>query len=130
MKLLEQKVGKIEDSEIKELFQELRRVTGVNPSHYEDFFVIQFLQQCLYPKGASEKVVKIEKAQIDQIDDFDSFILRKKVGKAGDNLYRLFRELLQNSPDSLDKYSGTAVYVFLNKVLGQKSKKSDRRYSW
>jgi hypothetical protein len=123
MRAIDMKLRDISDDETRRLFQELRQVTGVDPAHYADFSAYQFLQQCVYPNGPA-KAVRISRKCISEVDDFDSFLLWKKVGKVGDGLHGLLRSLVS----TLDEHSGTAIYMFLNRSLIPTKKKDIRRY--
>ena len=123
MRAIDLKLQDIADVETRRLFQELRQVTGVDPAQYADFSALQFLQQCVYPNGPS-KAVRISRKCINKVDDFDAFLLWKKVGKVGDGLHALLRGLTS----TLDEHSGTAIYMLLNRTLIPTKKKEIRRY--
>jgi hypothetical protein len=44
MRAIDFKLRDISDEETRQLFAELRQVTGVDPAHYADFSAYQFLQ--------------------------------------------------------------------------------------
>jgi len=121
MRAVDQKLKDIEDAEVLELFRELQLVTKVNPSDYADFSVYHFFQQCLHPHGSC-KPLKIERKRIEDADDHNSFVLGKKVGKVGNELHRIFRNLTP----SIDHDAGTAVYMFLNRTMIIPKKKKKR----
>jgi len=72
------------------------------------------------------KPIRIKKECIDRVDHFDSFLLRKKVGDAGEDLHRLLREFVP-SGQSIENFSG-AIFTFLNRSLIQPKKKAQIRY--
>jgi len=121
MRAVDQKLKDVDDAETLKLFEELQAITGVNPSDYADFTVYHFLQQCLHPHG-SGKPLKIERKRIEDADDHNSFVLRKKVGKVGNELHRIFRNLTP----SIDHDAGTAVYMLLNRTMIIPKKKKKR----
>ncbi len=128
MKILETKISEIDNEEILKLFRELQMITGVSPKSFSDLWVFSFLQQCLHPHGGV-KIVKIEKNRIAALDDFNEFVLLKKIGKLGDESHRLLRELAAQRYENLDNYAGTAVYTFLNRAFMIQKKKDLRRYA-
>jgi hypothetical protein len=78
--------------------EELQTVTGVSYRSFANSMLLHFLQQCLFPNGASSKPVKISKDDLDQWDAEDGFLLRKKVGKVGDELHKTFKQLADQTP--------------------------------
>ena len=117
-------MAEIADAESRKLFNELHALTGVDPRGYAEVSVRQFLQQCVYPNGHG-KPVKLTRDHIARFDQFDDFILLKKVGKVGDGLHRLLRGL----GPILENHSGTAVYMLLNQTLVFSKKKDPARYA-
>ncbi|MCF7675887.1 MAG: hypothetical protein K9N23_15185 [Akkermansiaceae bacterium] len=123
MREIDRKMSEIVDAESRQMFEELRLVTGVDPQQYADFRVLQFLQQCVHPNGPG-KAVKIERKCIARVDTFDNFILLRKVGRIGDGLHRLLRGLTA----TLVNHPGTSVYMLLNQTLAPTKKKDHTRY--
>ena len=123
MRAIDFKLRDIGDEETRQLFDELRQVTGIDPAHYADFSALQFLQQCVHPNGPG-KAMRISRKCINKADDFDTFLLWKKAGKVGDGLHRLLRGLTP----SLEDHSGTAIYMLINQTLIPTKKKDQRRY--
>lgn len=128
MGILSRKMNGVDDDETLMLFQELRLVTGVDPTGCAEILVSQYLLLCLHPFGGRSKAVKIEKTCMDSHDPFDRFILRKKVGRVGDGLHRMLRGFTDQRRETLENYFGVAVYMFLNRMLVPTKKKSHRRY--
>jgi len=116
MREIDKMMSDIGDDETRQLFDELRQVTGIDPAIYQNFRALQFLQQCMYPNG-SMIPVKITRDCINQVDDHDEFILRKKVGTVGDDLKRFLRGFVVGHGGSLENSSGHAIYMFLNRML-------------
>ena len=123
MREIDRKMSEIVDAESRRMFEELRLVTGIDPRHYADFSVLQFLQQCIYPNGHG-KAVKIKRGCIAMVDQFDDFLLLRKPGKVGDGLNRLLRGLAV----TLDNHSGTSIYMLLNQTLVPTRKRDHTRY--
>ncbi len=128
MRLLDKKLFEFEDSETLDLVRELQQVTAVDPAQYAELQIRHYLHQCLYPNGGSMKSVEISIQRINQVDNFDTFLLRKKVGPLGDGLKQLLRGYTDDRRDSLENYSGTAVYMFLNRMVVPAKKKNPGRY--
>lgn len=126
MREIDRKMSEILDEETLKIFDELRHVTGIDSRNYQDLRVLPFLHLCLYPTGTGNPV-KITKDCIDQVDNFDEFLLRKKVGSVGDSLARLLRGFVVERGESLEKYSGNAIYMFLNRMLVPTKRKRPRR---
>gem|GEM_PF-3544740 len=120
MSLLNSKIGSIDDPETIILVDELFTVTGVDPRPFFNSMLLHFFQQCLFPNGATSKPVKISKDDLDQHDPHDDYLLRKKVGKIGDPLFKTLEQLaMQNRHNryGIEHFSGSAIYVFLNRMI-------------
>jgi hypothetical protein len=124
MRAIDTKLRDIRDDETLKLFDELRQVTGIDPTQYADFTAFDFLQQCVYPNGGGLPPVRIRRECINMADDYSTFLLWKKVGKVGDSLHRLLRGLAP----SLDDHSGTSIYMLFNKTLIPTKKKKHHRH--
>ena len=127
MRLLDKKLSDTDDRETLSLIRELHLVTGVHPAQYADSQIFHYLQQCLYPNGSAEPV-KITRDCINKVDDLGEFIIWKKVGKVGDGLNRLLRGFTDGQGDNLENHYGTAIYMFLNRMLVPTKKKVPKRY--
>jgi len=130
MKMLEKKLVELGDDEIRQLIEELEKVTGVRRDLHSEFTVFQFFQQCLQPHGGISKPIRITKDCISEVDDLNQFILQKKVGKLGDLLYGLLKEIADNRNESLENHSGKAVFVFLNRMLIPSKGRKLKRFFW
>jgi hypothetical protein len=128
MRVLDKKLIEIDDGEILSLVRELHQVTGVDPRPFEDFAIFFFLQQCLYPNGGGMKPVKITRQCIERADLLNEFILWKKVGKLGIGLKRLLAGFTDTRSDHLENHFGTALYMFLNRMLVPTKRKEHKRY--
>jgi len=120
MSLLNSKIGRIDDPETIILIDEMAIVTGVDPRPFADSQLLHFLQQCLFPNGGSQKPIKISRDDLDEHDPHDEFVIRRKIGKVGDPLFQTFEQLaMQNHFNryGIEHFSGTAVYVFLNRMI-------------
>ena len=113
-------MGSIDDPETLALVEELAIVTSVHPGPFANSQLLHFLQQCIFPNGGTEKPVKISKDDLDEHDPHDGFILRRRIGKIGDPLFQTFDQLAAQTRHNrygIEHFGGTAIYVFLNKMI-------------
>jgi hypothetical protein len=130
MSLLNFKVSSIDDPETITLIHELSNVTGVDNRNFANSQLLYFFQQCLFPNGASYKSVKISKDDLDEHDPHDEYLLRKKIGKIGDPLLQTFEQLASQNRHNrygIEHFTGTAIYVFMNKMIVPVKSKLNRR---
>lgn len=120
---LRKKVNECDDAEVNTLLKELELISGFRISEARNYTILDFFQQVLKPNGYEKNPIKISKADIDEYDPTDEFILRKKIGKVGDGIFYICSELASVRRYSIDDFTGTSVYVFLNKhIYGTKKK--------
>ena len=126
MSLLNSKIAYIDDPETTSLMEELSAVTGIDYQVRQNSMLLHFLQQCWFPNGALSKPVKISKYDLDEYDPHDEYLLRKKIGKLNDPLFRTFEQLVNQSRHcqcGIEHFTGTKIYVFLNQMLVPVKKK-------
>lgn len=105
-------------------------MTGVDHRPFTGSQLLHFFQQCLFSNGASHKPIKISKDDLDEHDPQDEYLLRKKIGKIGDPLFRTFEQLASENRYNrygIEHFTGTAIYVFLNKMIVPVKSKPTRR---
>jgi hypothetical protein len=130
MNVLHQKLREIDDPETKALIDELALIAGLNVESFADSMLLHFIQQAYYPNGGGEKPVPIEVKDLDSRDERDAFILRKKIGKLGDQLHQICGALATMKGKSVEQFGGTALYVFLGKcVIEKHTRAKPRRWS-
>lgn len=118
----------IVDTEILTLIAELERVTKVRRDIFFDGPLLHFFQQCVRPNGAATPQILITKDMLDVTDDFsNSFLLRKQIKKFKDTqIYWLCVELSRLKHLSIERLTGTTLYVFFNRCLKDEKKRIKR----
>ena len=123
------KVLEIRDSEIRTCLEELATVCRLDVSSFENMMLLHCFQNCIHPNGGLEKPVPIHKDDLDSHDPLNSFLLRKKTGKLENDLYQVCAELANIRGRSMDEFTNTALYIFLNKIM-TKSKPKAKPTRW
>jgi len=126
---IQRSVDSIDDLETNQLIQELAQISGVQKTSFQGRMLLHFLQQAISPNGAGQKAVPITRKDLDACDVTDSFILRKKVGKTGNDLHSVCASLARLKDQHVDEYHGTSLYVFLSKIVIAKSP-SPKKQRW
>lgn len=126
-RIRDQKISAITDPEILDLFRDLERLGRVDLRQYGEVTVYQLLLQSIYPLGGETKHFRIQKKDVDCIDPLDASILRKNVGKAGNELHRLLGELAVDR-GGVEMNEGKKIHVFLSDALIMRNKPSATRY--
>lgn len=111
-RLLETKVADIKDTELLCLVDELEEVCPVGSRNFLSSPLLHFLTQCVYPHGPEKRVAIATQFAA------STPLLESRIGKLPDGPLRdLCGELAQLGQSSLDVFSGSKVYVLLNKTL-------------
>lgn len=111
-RLLETKVADIKDAELLRLIDELEAVCPVGSPHFVDSPLLHFLTQCVYPHGSEKRAAITTKFVA------SAPLLESRVGQLPDGPLRdLCGELALLRQSGLDAFSGSKVYVLLNKSL-------------
>lgn len=111
--LLETKVADITDDELLELIRELEVVCPVGSQDFADSPLLHFLTQCVYPEGPTGKRISITTKLAASAPRLES-----RVGSLSDGPLRdLCGELASLSKEALELFSGSKVYMLLNKTL-------------
>ncbi len=129
MQIIHSRIGEIIDPDILQLLDELRTTTCACIPDYQELSVLDFLQICFHPGGGNSKPIKVTMEMIDGFDPADSFLLRKKIGKTEDGLHRLLADLAHLLKNSVESYSGTSVFMLLNKACPMPRPKKKVRFS-
>ena len=111
-RLLETKVADIKDAELLGLIDELEEACPVGSCEFVNLPFLHFLTQCVYPQGPEKRVPITTKFAA------STPLLESRVGKLPEGLLRdLCAELALLAQSSLEVFSGSKVYVLLNKTL-------------
>lgn len=119
---------RLKSREILELCEELQAVCGVGLLSFRGHPLLFFLQQCVYPRGASEKRVPISTAHV-AISPW----LESRVGKLPDGDLRDLCTELTSGGRALEFYQGNKLAIFLNKILPKHEsakKRSTKQSRW
>jgi hypothetical protein len=123
MSELHKSLEEIEDTECCQLIRELALIAGIDSHQWRSMMMLHFLQQSVYPNGAAEKPVPISKDDLDTVDPFDAFILRKKIKDLGNALHMSCAALPFVKTKGIENFHGSTLYVFLGKALIPKKTK-------
>jgi len=111
-RLLETKVADIKDSELLGLIRELEEACPVGSHNFINSPLLHFLTQCVYPGGPEKRVAITTQFAA------SAPLLESRIGKLPDGPLRdLCGELALPAQSGLDAFSGSKVYVLLNKTL-------------
>ncbi len=111
-RLLDTKVADIKDAELLGLIDELEEACPVGSAEFLHSPLLHFLTQCVYPNGPERRVAITTKSVA------SAPLLESRVGKLPEGLLRdLCGELALLGQSGLDVFSGSKVYVLLNKTL-------------
>lgn len=111
-RLLETKVADIKDAELLSFVDELEEVSPVGSRNFLNSPLLHFLTQCVYPHGPEKRVAITTQLAA------STPLLESRIGKLPDGPLRdLCGELTLLAQSSLDVFSGSKVYVLLNKTL-------------
>ncbi len=109
---LETKVADIKEDELLALIRELEHACPVGSQHFADLPLLHFLTQCVYPDGSGKRLPITTKFVS------SAPLLESKVGKLPDGpLHELCGELALLANEGLEPFSGSKVYMLLNKTL-------------
>ena len=111
-RLLDTKVADIKDAELLGLIDELEEACPVGSAEFLHSPLLLFLTQCVYPNGPEKRAAITTKSVA------SAPLLESRVGKLPEGLLRdLCGELALLGQSGLDVFSGSKVYVLLNKTL-------------
>jgi hypothetical protein len=111
-KFLETKITDIKDRELLELICELEHACPVGSRYFANSPLLHFLTQCVYPNGPEKR------APITTKFVASAPLLETRVGKLPNGPLRdLCGELALLSRNALEFFSGSKVYMLLNKTL-------------
>ena len=117
--LLQTKVGEIKDHQILALIDELEQACPVGSRNFVNSPLLFFLTQCVYPDGSGKRVPITTKFAA------AAPLLEAGVGKLQEGPLRdLCGELAVLSRNTLEVFSGSKVYMLLNKTLPKFTMKS------
>ncbi|MEP6670497.1 MAG: hypothetical protein ABJF10_15160 [Chthoniobacter sp.] len=109
--LLQTKVGEIKSAEVLALIDELEQACPVGSRNFVNSPLLFFLTQCVYPDGSGKRVPITTKFVA-------ATVLEMRVGKLSEGPLRdLCGELATLSRNGLELFSGSRVYMLLNKTL-------------
>ena len=120
---LHKDLSDIQDPEAVVLLYEIKQVARLDLAQAQAQMLLHFLQQAFYPNGASEKSVPISKEDLDEVDPVDAYVLRKKIGKLGNYLFSVCKEIAALHGKSAEDFAGSSLYVFFGKFFVTKKKK-------
>ncbi|MDR3405414.1 MAG: hypothetical protein P4L99_23165 [Chthoniobacter sp.] len=110
--LLQTKVGDIKSADVLALIDELEQACPVGSQNFVNSPLLFFLTQCVYPDGSGKRVPITMKSVA------TAPLLEARVGKLPDGpLRELCGELAVLSRNPLELFSGSKVYMLLNKTL-------------
>ena len=127
MVAVQRSVDSINDPETNKLLAELEEISGISRAEFHGRMLLHFLQTAMSPNGAAYKPTPISKQDLDSCDVMDSFILRRKVGKTGNDLHSVCASLAQMKGKHVDDYHGTSLYVFLGKMIINRSPRQNNQ---
>ena len=125
--LLQTKVGEIKSAEILALIDELEHACPVGSQDFLNSPLLFFLTQCVYPDGSGKRVPITTKFAASVP------LLEARVGKLPEGPLRdLCGELAVLSRNPLEVFSGSKVYMLLNKTLPKFSMKgsTEKQKRW
>jgi hypothetical protein len=110
--LLETKVADIEDEQLIGLIRELEEACRIGSQNFTNLPLLHFLTQCVYPGGPEKRESITTKLTA------SAPLLESRVGKLPEGSLRdLCGELASLSKNVLEFFSGSKVYMLLNKTL-------------
>jgi hypothetical protein len=125
---LKTKIGDIADEDIQNLLNHLEEITTVSKEAFFNSTLWSFLSQCVYPNGAGEKRIKIEKRDVESIDPTGRNYLLQKIRKLNDTeIYEVYLEICKMRSLSPELEDGKALYNFLNLHLPNDNKRKKKR---
>jgi len=127
-RLLETKVADFKDDELLALIRELEDACPVSSQNFADSPLMHFLTQCVYPEGVTGGRVSITTKFVASAP-----LLESRVGKLPDGpLRNLCAELASLAEEGLELFSGSKVYMLLNKTLPRFStaRQTEKQKRW